>query len=365
MEKIKVGIIGCGNISGIYFENLLKFDNVELAACADLVPAASEAASKKWGVKAVSVKELLADKGIKIAVNLTIPKAHAEVALAAVTAGKSVHNEKPLTIQRKDAQKLLKLAKTKKLLVGCAPDTFLGGSHQTCRKIIEDGIIGEPVAATAFMMCHGHESWHPAPEFYYKVGGGPMLDMGPYYITALVNMMGPVKRVCGSAKITFKERLITSQPKNGTVIKVETPTHIAGTMDFANGAIGTIITSFDIWAHTLPCIEVHGTKGSMQVPDPNGFGGPIKVRLSGEKEWKEIPSQFGYMMNSRGVGPADMAKALVTGKVNRCSGELAYHVLDVMHSFMDSSKANKHILLKSKCRKPAIFPEGMIDYKLA
>ena len=248
MDRIKIGIIGCGNISGIYFENLKKFENVDLSACADLFSAASAKASEKWGIKAVSVKELLADKSIKIVVNLTIPKAHAEVALAAVKAGKCVHNEKPLTIDRKDAQKLLKLAKSKKLLVGCAPDTFLGGSHQTCRKIIEDGIIGEPVAATAFMMCHGHESWHPAPEFYYKAGGGPMLDMGPYYVTALVNMMGPVERVSGSAKITFKERLITSQPKNGTKIKVATPTHIAGIMDFKNGAIGTIITSFDVWS---------------------------------------------------------------------------------------------------------------------
>lgn len=364
MERIKIGIIGCGNISGIYFQNLLKFDNIELVSCADLVPAASAAASQKWGVKAVSVKELLSDKSIKIVVNLTIPKAHAEVALAAVNAGKSVHNEKPLTIERKDAQKLLKLAKSKRVLVGCAPDTFLGGSHQTCRKIIEDGLIGEPVAATAFMQCHGHESWHPAPEFYYKAGGGPMLDMGPYYITALINMIGPVKRVSGSARITFKERHITSQPKNGVKIKVETPTHIAGIMDFANGAIGTIITSFDVWGHTLPCIEVHGTKGSMQVPDPNGFGGPIKVKVAGDKEWKEVPSRFGYMMNSRGVGPADMANSLLSGGVNRCSGELAYHVLDVMHSFLDSSKAGRHISLKSKCKKPVMFKTGMKDYSL-
>ena len=364
MEKIKIGIIGCGNISGIYFRNLLKFNNVEVAACADVVPSAAEAKGKEYRVRAVSVKELLADKEIKIVVNLTIPKAHAGVALAALNAGKNVHNEKPLTIERRDAQKILKLAKAKKLLVGCAPDTFLGGSHQACRKIMDDGIIGEPVAATAFMMCHGHESWHPAPEFYYKVGGGPMLDMGPYYVTALVNMLGPVKRVSGSSRITFEQRIITSEPKKGTRIKVDTPTHIAGTIDFASGAVGTVIMSFDVWAHTLPCIEIHGTKGSLQVPDPNGFDGAIRLKLAGEKEWKEMPSGFGYMMNSRGVGPADMAQALLEGRKNRCSGELAYHVLDVMHSFMDSSVTGRHIILKSKCEKPEPFPEGMEDYRM-
>jgi len=362
MGATKVGIIGCGNISGIYCEAGKTFDIFDIVACADLIHDRAEAKAAQYQIpKACSVKELLADPEIEIVVNLTIPKAHAEVSLAALEAGKSVHSEKPLAITREDGRRLLEVASDKGLLVGCAPDTFLGGGLQTCRKLIDDGRIGEPVAATAFMMCHGHESWHPDPEFYYQVGGGPMFDMGPYYLTALVHLMGPVRRVTGSARITFPERVITSQPKCGAKIKVDVPTHVAGVLDFCNGAVGTIITSFDVWAARLPHIEVYGTEGSLAVPDPNCFGGPVLVRRAGASEWSEVELTFGYTKNSRGIGVADMAYALRSGRPHRANGDLAYHVLDIIHAFHQASQEGKHVELASTCSCPDPLPLGLAE----
>ncbi|MCL6628775.1 MAG: Gfo/Idh/MocA family oxidoreductase [Armatimonadetes bacterium] len=359
MQPAKVGIIGCGAISGIYFQAGRTFEMLDIVACADLIRERAKAKAKEFGCKAVTVEELLADPEIEIVLNLTIPNAHASIAQAAVEAGKSVHNEKPLTITREEGRKLLATAKEKGVRVGCAPDTFMGAGIQTCRKLIDDGVIGEPIAATAFMMCHGHEGWHPDPEFYYKVGGGPMFDMGPYYLTALVNLIGPVKRVSGSTRITFPERVIGSEPKKGQVIKVDVPTHVAGLMEFANGAIGTIITSFDVWAAELPRIEIYGTKGTLSVPYPNGFGGPVRVFLP-QEGWKEVSLTHGYEENSRGIGVADMAYALRSGRKHRASGELAYHVLDIMLACNDSSTAGAHIALESTCTPPAPMPvEGI------
>ena len=361
-SPVKVGVIGCGNISGIYFKMSKTFGIMEVVACADIVREKAEAAAAEWGVPRVcSVEEILADPSIEIILNITIPIAHAEIAQKAVEAGKSVYNEKPLTITREEGRKLLDTAKAKGVLVGCAPDTFMGAGIQTCRKIIDDGLIGTPVAATAFMTCHGHESWHPAPEFYYKAGGGPMFDMGPYYLTALVNLVGPVERVTGSARITFPERLITSEPLKGTKIVVDVPTHVAGVMDFANGAVGTIITSFDVWAAHLPCIEIYGSEGSLQVPDPNGFGGSVKMRKPGDKDWQDMPLSHGYVENSRSVGLADMAYALRTGRPHRASGDLAFHVLDIMHAFHDASEQGRHINLTSGKGRPAALPTGLKD----
>ena len=360
MEKTKIGIVGCGNISGIYFKAGQTFEILQVKACADLVPDRAAAKAGEFNCKAVTVEQLLADPEIKIVVNLTVPNAHASVALAAVEAGKSVHNEKPLTVRREDGRKLLELAKAKGVRVGCAPDTFLGGGIQTCRKLIDDGWIGQPVAATAFMTCHGHESWHPDPEFYYKAGGGPMFDMGPYYLTALVSLMGPVKRVTGSARVTFPQRTVTSKPKYGTKITVDVPTHVAGVMDFASGAVGTIITSFDVWAANLPRIEIYGTEGSMSVPDPNGFGGPVRIFRPGQKEWVEMPLTHIYAENSRGIGVADMAYALRSGRPHRANGELAFHVLDVMHAFHDASASGRHIEMQSTCHRPAPLPMGLL-----
>jgi predicted dehydrogenase len=362
VDAIKVGIVGCGNISPIYFKAGKRFEIFDIIACADLIPEKAEARAAEFGIpKACSVQDLLADPEIRIVVNLTIPNAHAEVGLAALEAGKCVYNEKPLAVHRRDAQRMRELARSRGLLIGGAPDTFMGGGIQTCRKLIDDGWIGEPVAATAFMVCHGHESWHPDPEFYYQVGGGPMFDMGPYYLTALVNLVGPVRRVTGSTRITFPERTITSQPKYGAKIQVEVPTHVAGLMDFENGAIGTIITSFDVWGAHLPRIEIYGSEGSLSVPDPNTFGGPVYLLRGGSKEWQEIPLVYGYTENSRGLGVADMAYALISGRSHRANGDLTWHVLDIMHAFHDASREGCHVEVQSTCKRPEPLPLGLRD----
>ena len=358
MDKVKVGIIGCGNISDIYLHNCTKvFDNLEVIACADIIHKRAEEKAKQYGIqKACSVDELLDNPEIEIVINLTIPKAHAKVCLAALEADKNVYVEKPLAITRDEGKEIIETAEERGLLVGGAPDTFLGGGLQTCRKIIDDGWIGDPIAATAFMLNHGHESWHPDPEFYYKTGGGPMFDMGPYYLTALISLMGPVKRVTGSTRITFSERTITSQPKAGTKIKVDVPTHIAGVMEFDSGAIGTILTSFDVWASQLPRIEIYGTAGSMIVPDPNTFGGPVLIKRAGDEDWVEMPLSHGYSDNSRGIGVADMAMAIREGTEHRANGNMMYHVLDIMHGFHDASNEGRHILLESTCKQPSALP---------
>ena len=359
-SKVKVGVVGCGNISGIYLEVGRSFDILEIAAVADLIPERAQAQAEKYFIPNVySVAEMLADPEIEIILNLTTPNAHAEIGQAALEAGKSVYNEKPLAIQREDGQKMVGIARDKGLRLGGAPDTFLGGGLQTCRKVIQDGWIGEPVAATAFMLCHGHESWHPAPDFYYQVGGGPMFDMGPYYLTALVSLMGPVRRVTGSARITFPERTITSQPLYGTPIKVNVPTHVAGVLDFASGAIATIVTSFDVWSAEVPRIEIYGTEGSLSVPDPNTFGGPVRLRRAGAGEWSEVPLSHGYANNSRSIGVADMAYGLKIGRPHRASGELTYHVLEIMHAIHDASRLGKHVELESTCQQPAPLPLGL------
>ena len=362
MEKTRIGIIGCGNISPAYLKQCKLFDILEIAAVADALPERAQARAQEFGVpRAVSVKEMLADSSIKIVVNITTPQAHFDVAMQVVEAGKSVWNEKPLTLTREEGKKLLARAKEKKALVGCAPDTFLGAGHQTCRKLIDDGWIGEPVAANAFFTCRGHERWHPDPEFYYKKGGGPMFDMGPYYLTDLVQLIGPVKHILGSARMSFPERTITSQAKMGQRIAVEVPTHVTGVLEFANGAVGTIITSFDVWAAELPRIEIHGTLGSLQVPDPNGPGGRVRVFRGGTKEWADVPHTHGYAEIARSIGVADMAYALRSGRAHRASGELAYHVLDIMHAFHDSSNAGKRVALESSCARPAPLPVGLRD----
>lgn len=361
-NPVKVGLIGCGVISEVYGQNCKLAKSVELVACADLIPERAEARAAQLGIRACSVDELLADPEIELVLNLTIPKAHAEVALRALEAGKSVFNEKPLAIERADARRILDLSRAKGLHVGCAPDTFLGGGLQTCRKLIDDGWIGEPVAATAFMINHGHESWHPDPEFFYQHGGGPMLDVGPYYITALVHLLGPIRRVTGSARITFPERTITSRAKYGSKIKVQVPTHVTGVVDFASGAIGTVITSFDIWAAELPRIEVYGSEGTLSVPDPNNFAGPVRVRRAGAAEWSELPLTHGNVKNCRGLGVADMAAALRSGRPYRASGELAYHALDVMLAFGEASETGRHVEIASTCSRPAPLPLGLPEW---
>lgn len=361
----KIGVIGCGKISGAYLEALKTFDIINVAALADIdLERARERAAEFNVPKACSVDELLADPELTLVINLTVPQAHAEVGLATVAAGKSVYNEKPLTIAREDGRQLLDLAREKNVRVGCAPDTFLGGGIQTCRKLIDDGWIGRPLAATAFFLGHGPEHWHPNPDFYYQVGGGPMFDMGPYYLTALIALLGPARRVTGSAGKGFDTRLITSQPFYGTPIAVNTPTHIAGVLDFADGAIATLVTSFDVWAAQVPRIEIYGTEGSLSVPDPNIFGGPVRVQR-GRGEWAEAPLTHGWAKgNMRGLGVADLAHALRSGRPHRANGDLAYHVLDIMHAIHDASDAGRHIELTSTCERPAALPLGLSERAL-
>ena len=366
MKPVKTGVIGCGYISGIYLRNSKLFESFEVTACADLIPERAKKRAEEFSIpKACSVGELLNDPSIELLVNLTTPDAHyngregrdsrGQISLQRETTG-----DKP-TGRRGAA----KAAKEKEVLLGGAPDTFMGGGIQTCRKLIDDGLIGEPIAATAFMTCHGHESWHPDPEFYYKVGGGPMFDMGPYYLTTLVNLIGPMESVKASARITFPERTITSEPKRGTSIKVEVPTHVAGVIDFQNGAVGTIIMSFDVWAAQLPRIEIYGSTGTLSVPDPNTFDGPVKIFRQGDQDWSQVPLTHGYTSNSRGLGVADMAYAIRSGREHRANGQLTYHVLEAMHAFHQASHQEKTITLKSTCRKPAPLPLGLHEGSLS
>jgi len=358
--KVKIGVIGCGNISRIYLEQSQTFEILEVKAVADVDMERAKAKAEAHGIPYVyTVDQLLADPEIEIVVNITPPSAHAEIGLRALEAGKSVYNEKPLAIFREDAQKMLKLAAEKGLRVGCAPDTFLGAGLQTCRKLIDDGAIGVPVAATAFMLGHGPERWHPDPEFFYKVGGGPMFDMGPYYLTALVSLLGPVRRVTGTTRISFAEREIGSEPKRGTKIRVETPTHIAGLLEFHSGPVGTIITSFDVWKSNLPRIEIYGSEGTLSVPDPNTFGGPVVIWKPDDKEGEAIPLLPLRDKNSRSLGVADMAHAIRSGRPHRANGELAYHVLDIMHTIHDAAAQGKHIEMASTCSRPAPMALGL------
>jgi len=359
-ERMRAGVIGCGNISQIYFTASKSFQSVELVACADLNMDAAKAKAKEHGLKALTPEKLLSDKSIDIVLNLTTPLAHTEVNLKALEAGKHVYLEKPLAVERKDGAKVLALAKKKGLRVGCAPDTFLGAGGQTCRKIVDDGWIGSAVAGTAFMMCGGHESWHPNPGFYYLKGGGPMFDMGPYYLTALVNLLGPVKSVSASARKSFETRTCTCKPRFGEVLPVEVPTHISGVADFASGASVSVTMSFDVKAHTHSNIEIYGSAGSMIVPDPNTFGGSVKLKRSGDQDWKEFSHSHIYPENSRSLGLADMAAAILEGRPHRCSGELAFHVLDVMQSFLESSEQGRRLEIGSSCERPAPMKMGLL-----
>ncbi|MEO3948054.1 Gfo/Idh/MocA family oxidoreductase [Gorillibacterium sp. CAU 1737] len=362
MSKIKVGIIGCGNISGIYLENLTGlFANTEVYACADALQERAAAAAAKYGIPHVwQVEELLASDEIQIVLNLTTPASHYELCKRALLAGKHVYTEKPLALVPEHGQELVTLAREKGLLLGCAPDTFLGGGLQTCRKLIDDGFIGDPVAATAFMVCHGHEGWHPDPAFYYEAGGGPMFDMGPYYLTALLTLMGPVKTVAGMTSTPFPKRTITSAPKYGQTIDVQVPTHVAGTLQFASGAVATMIMSFDIWSSTLPRIEIYGTRGTLIVPDPNTFGGPVLFQPAGGAGFTEIPLLYGYAANSRGIGVSDLADSLLTGEKPRAGGDLANHVLEIMQAFHTSSDSKRYVELVTSCERPRPLPQGLI-----
>ena len=361
MEKVGIGIIGCGNISDAYLKAIVGFPLLEVRGVADIRPEAALAAAAKHGLKAQTMDALLRDDGIEIVVNLTIPAVHVEVGLQVLAAGKHVHSEKPLGLTVADASRLIEMAERHQLRVGCAPDTFLGGGHQTCRTLIDDGEMGSVVAGTAFFMCPGHERWHPNPAFYYQPGGGPMLDMGPYYITALVNLIGPVARVSGITSRSRTQRLITSEPLKGQLMDVTVATHVAGTLEFASGAVVSIATSFDVPKHTCKPIELHGTLASLQVPDPNRFGGPIAMAQPGQ-DWVDQPTTHGYWDgNFRSIGVADMAHALRSGRAHRASGELALHALEVMEAFQVSSDSGRHVQIASRPPRPAPLPASLMS----
>jgi predicted dehydrogenase len=361
--QIGMGIIGCGNISGAYFNGAKKFEVLHTISCADLNHEAATAKAEEHGCIAQTVDELLANPDVDLVINLTIPAVHAEVSIKALEAGKHVHCEKPLAVTLEDGKKVLDLAEAKGLLVGCAPDTFLGAGMQTCRKLIDDGWIGNVVGGSAFMMSRGPESWHPNPKFFYEVGAGPMFDMGPYYITALVNLLGPIKRVAAVTSKAFDVRTATCKEQFGLPLPVEIPTHYSGTLEFHSGASVSVTISFDVYAHNHKPIELYGTEGSIGVPDPNTFGGPVSLWTPSTGEWKEQGFSHPYKDNSRSIGAADMAMTILSGGTHphKSSGALAYHALEVMHAFEKSSVSGTHTVIESKPEQPAALPLGLIE----
>ncbi len=358
METLKVGLIGTGNIAPAYIQGCAPFDIIEITACADILLDRAQDFAAEHGLIACGVDSLLAREDIDIVVNLTIPAAHAEVSLQIIEAGKHAYSEKALAINREDGEKIIKAAQAAGLRMGCAPDTFLGGGLQSARKAIDEGLIGAPVAATAFFLSHGPESWHPNAGIFYQQGAGPLFDMGPYYLTALIHLMGPVARVSASARRTFPERVASSEALMGARLPVEVNTHIAATLEFKSGAIASVATSFDVWGHHLPNMEIHGEAGSMSVGDPNHFHGANHMVKGGTREWVEIPHSHTINIG-RGAGVADMAYAIQSGRPHRVSGDLAFHVLDIMCALEESSAQGTRIELQSTVEQPQALPAGL------
>lgn len=346
---MRIGIVGCGNISGIYLKNLSTlFKNTEVYACCDLDMDKAKAQAEKYGIKNVlTIDEIMSCPNIDIILNITPPGGHFQICKRALLSGKHVYVEKPLSLTYKEGKELVSLAEEKGLYIGCAPDTFMGAGIQTSIELIKSGAIGTPVGGAAYMMCPGHESWHPSPEFYYDFGGGPLFDMGPYYITALVRLLGKVKSVYAVGKRAFEERTITSEPKYGKKIPVKVDTHNTGIITFENGAVITLVTSFDVVNHNMPDIEIYGTEGSISVPDPNTFGGPVLLSTRSERKFKQVPLISPYSENSRGMGISDMALAIKEGRMNNASGKLALHVLEIMEAFTVSSENNISVDIQS------------------
>ena len=359
MRKVGVGVIGCGVISKAYMTAMQRFANIELKAVADMRSGPAEARGKEFGVPAMRVDQMLKRDDVEIVVNLTVPLAHTDVSLAVLNAGKHVHSEKPIGVNMIEARKVMDLAAQKNLRVGCAPDTFLGGGHQTARKLIDDGAIGVPVAGTAVFGCPGHERWHPAPGFYYLRGGGPMLDMGPYYITNLIQLLGPIASVMGAATRPRQERIVGNGPLNGSAIPVEVSTHVAGVLEFVSGAVVSILMSFDTPKHKHTPIEIYGTAGSLLVPDPNRFGGEVMLAKTGG-DWEAQPLTHGNADGEfRSIGVADMAAGLLSGRPHRASGALALHALEAMEAFQISSDEGRRVRLETTVERPAMIPAGL------
>ena len=376
MSRFRVGVIGCGQISDIYFENLAGFDGIEVAACACLDLAESAAKAARHGIeRSCAPNEIYADPDIDAVLNLTTPAAHAEVTLRALAGGKHVYAEKPLATTLADGARILELAAARGLVVANAPDTFLGGRWQTARKLLDSGAIGEPAAVNAFAGTHGVERHHPNPDYYYLDGGGPLLDLGPYYLTAMVFLLGPVARVAGFGRRAFEHRMIENGPRNGEWMPVEVDTHVESIFEFRSGVIGTMTVSFDIWDSATPRFEIHGTEGSLTIADPdpghgpNVFGGPVLYRTretarwthqprpGGRDAWQVADNTHGFNGNSRGLGLLDLAHAVRDGRPPRASAEMAYHVSEVMAGILDAPKLGRYVEIGSRCDRPAPLPE--------
>jgi len=362
MSTARVGVVGCGVISRVYQRVLQWFPDVQVVACTDLDPAAAKAfaqADSTGRTRVLGFDELLEDHVVDVVLNLTVPLAHAGVTRAALSAGKAVYSEKPLATAREDGAELVRLAAERGLLLGCAPDTFLGAGLQTCRRALDEGLIGEPVGAVAFVAHHGPEEWHPNPGFFYEPGAGPLFDMGPYYITAIVALLGPVASVSGLARVSSAERLIRAGSRSGEVLKVTTPTHVTGTLELASGVPVTFLASFDVWAGHLPRFEIYGTEGALSVPDPNTFGGPVELWDAGTRKWHTLELVNAYTENSRGIGLADLAGARSNGRAPRASGVLAFHVLDVMVALLEAGEERSVVKVASSADRPAPLPGGL------
>ncbi|WP_028744724.1 Gfo/Idh/MocA family protein [Rhizobium mesoamericanum] len=363
-KELGVGIIGCGNISTTYFSLAPLFKGLKVLACADINVQAAKARAEEYGVKAQTIDELLANDEIDVIVNLTIPDAHFPVSKAILEAGKHVYSEKPLVLTLEQGEELRRIAKEKNLSVGCAPDTFLGGAHQLARKYIDEGGIGRITSGACYVMSPGMEMWHPNPDFFFLPGGGPILDLGPYYVANLINLIGPVKRVGAMTSMASDTRTITSQPRYGEIIPVKTPTTIQAMLEFVSGATITLTASWDVWSHRHANMELYGTDGSLYVPDPNFFGGVVEA--SGrDKDIKPLDSwehpfgifnqesPHGPRANYRTAGLADMAMAIIEGRDARCSLDRTLHGVDVMTSILKSGEEGRFIELTTTCTQPA------------
>ena len=373
---LNVGVMGCGHVSDQYFRGCRRFDVLHVIACADMEAERAEQKAAEHGVPRVHApNELLADPDVDLVINLTPPLAHAETSLAIIRAGKHVWSEKPLAATLEDGARLVDAAREAGVRLGCAPDTFLGGALQTSIKLVEDGWVGRAVAATAMVSEPGYEHFHPNVQAFYSKGGGPALDLGPYYATALVALLGPVSRVTAFAQSPAGERIVPAGPRRGERIAVHVPTHVTGALEFADGAVATVLMSWDLWATRLPYLEVYGSAGSLSVPNPDEFGGSPLLRRAGEEElrqpppapgsvpWTAVPLAFDGDVG-RGIGVADMAHAIETGRPHRASGELAYHVLEVLTSLERSHDEGVAVEIASRCPRPAPLPLGLRRGKL-
>ena len=365
-QRMGVGIIGAGNISSQYLKAMRDFPVLDIRGIADMRPEVAAKKATEFGVKSATVEALLADPSVDIIVNLTIPRAHVEVGLKAIAAGKHIYGEKPLGVSFADGKKLIAAASKKGVRVGSAPDTFLGGGHQTARAVIDSGKLGRIIGGSVWFGVPGHEYWHPDPAFYYDIGGGPVLDMGPYYITDLVNLLGPVKAVQAMSVTPHKSRPVRSEPKKGQMMPVRVFTHVTGTLQFVSGALVQLSLSFDVPKHTHGPIEIYGTDAAMQVPDPNWFGGEVKIARPRADHWDDVPVKIPYAdANYRSLGVADMAYAIIKNRPHRASGELALHVLEVMEAFEVASKSGEIVKIKTKAERPAPMTESLKRGKIS